>query len=118
MGYTRTAITVIGEYYFEEFFLYHPWLTLPQPVSYPSSPYCVPGGKKLLHVPHLLNLGVVAESERLIDYDTLLVHSAGHLLSTDSGGKNSSTLQASDLRTATIKVLLSISIEGLAKALG
>jgi hypothetical protein len=83
-GFIRTPITVVGEFYFEEFFRSHAWLKMPDPLKYQSSPFCLPGGRRTMQVPRPSQLLEVDGMEGVQDHRAV-VHSHGHLLTRDEG---------------------------------
>lgn len=96
----KTPSTIIGGYYFKEFIESHLWFQPPQPQRFPS-PYCLQGKKRPSHVPQMAHLDGVDDFEgRILEsYDTILVHSDGHLLNIGFGSSKLSGI------AATIKVL-------------
>ena len=78
-NYIRTPSVIVGEYYFKEFIENHPWFQPSNPLSYLSYPFCNSNRRKL-YFAYLTNYSITDEPIIGEKYNTLFVHSNGHLL--------------------------------------
>ena len=83
-GSTLTTSTVVGDYYFENFLLKHPWVKILNSTRFPLSPYCDEGTKRAIYPPPSSDLSFLEELKGLPRHNEAQVYSTGHMLKTYS----------------------------------